>query len=253
MGNRAVITVKGSRKGIYIHWNGGRDSVEPILWATKNLVANKAATAHTELENIAYTLDAVGFNPEIGKLNELDCDNYDNGVYITQNYEIVGRKYHRGSEQKEYSFLAFVRFINEQLPKRLQKNEDELLMLLASVIPSYSVNGKIKKEDYIKNLNVGDIIYYKDTFYTLIGRAEKNKVVNGSDIEKGELFFNYTQHYEPACQFKKSNDDLEHLSNNPNSYIHFDWRTNDAEFKVIDMAKYEALKEELEKIKEEEN
>lgn len=250
MGNRAVITTKGSRKGIYIHWNGGRDSVEPILWATKNLVANKVAMAHNELENIAYTLDAVGFNPEIGKLNELDCDNYDNGLYITNNYEIIGRKYLRGGEQKEYNFLEFVKFINEQLPQRLKREENELLMLLASVIPSYSVNGKIKKEDYIKNLNVGDIIYYKDTFYTLIGRAEKDKVVNGSDIKKGELFFNYTQHYKPTSygDFRISNDNLEHLSNNPNSYVHFDWQTNDAEFKVVNMALYKQLKEEWENL-----
>ena len=104
---------------------------------------------------------------------------------------------------------------------------------------------KIKKEDYIKNLNVGDIIYYKDTFYTLIGRAEKDKVVNGSDIKKGELFFNYTQHYKPTSygDFRISNDNLEHLSNNPNSYVHFDWQTNDAEFKVVNMTLYKQLKE----------
>ena len=38
MGNRAVITTAGSldvkassRKGLYLHWNGGRDSVEAFL------------------------------------------------------------------------------------------------------------------------------------------------------------------------------------------------------------------------------
>lgn len=31
MGNRAVIKFVGQKCGIYLHWNGGRDSVEPFL------------------------------------------------------------------------------------------------------------------------------------------------------------------------------------------------------------------------------
>lgn len=30
-GNRAVITTEDKRIGVYIHWNGGRDSVEAFL------------------------------------------------------------------------------------------------------------------------------------------------------------------------------------------------------------------------------
>lgn len=31
MGNRAVITTTDQRIGIYLHWNGGKDSVEAFL------------------------------------------------------------------------------------------------------------------------------------------------------------------------------------------------------------------------------
>lgn len=31
MGNRAFIRFVGEDAGIYLHWNGGRDSVEPML------------------------------------------------------------------------------------------------------------------------------------------------------------------------------------------------------------------------------
>ena len=31
MGNRAVIQMKGSNVGIYLHYNGGRDSIEGFL------------------------------------------------------------------------------------------------------------------------------------------------------------------------------------------------------------------------------
>ena len=31
MGNRAVITTKERKIGLYLHWNGGRDTIEPLL------------------------------------------------------------------------------------------------------------------------------------------------------------------------------------------------------------------------------
>lgn len=31
MGNRAVITTPERKVGVYLHWNGGRDTVEPLL------------------------------------------------------------------------------------------------------------------------------------------------------------------------------------------------------------------------------
>ena len=31
MGNRCVITTPKRELGVYFHWNGGRDSVEPLL------------------------------------------------------------------------------------------------------------------------------------------------------------------------------------------------------------------------------
>ena len=31
MGNRAVITTRSKDIGVYLHWNGGRDSVEAFL------------------------------------------------------------------------------------------------------------------------------------------------------------------------------------------------------------------------------
>ena len=31
MGNRAVITTPERKVGLYVHWNGGRDTIEPLL------------------------------------------------------------------------------------------------------------------------------------------------------------------------------------------------------------------------------
>ena len=35
MGNRAVIEFENTNMGIYLHWNGGRDSIEPLLHVAK--------------------------------------------------------------------------------------------------------------------------------------------------------------------------------------------------------------------------
>ena len=37
MGNRAVVTVEGSATGVYLHWNGGEESVTAFLRAAKDL------------------------------------------------------------------------------------------------------------------------------------------------------------------------------------------------------------------------
>lgn len=31
MGNRAIITTPERELGLYLHWNGGRDTVDPLL------------------------------------------------------------------------------------------------------------------------------------------------------------------------------------------------------------------------------
>ena len=31
MGNRAVITTVDRKIGLYVHWNGGRDTIQPLL------------------------------------------------------------------------------------------------------------------------------------------------------------------------------------------------------------------------------
>ena len=35
MGNRAVIHFQDSNVGMYVHWNGGRDTIEPMLEVAK--------------------------------------------------------------------------------------------------------------------------------------------------------------------------------------------------------------------------
>lgn len=120
MGNRAVITTEKEDLGIYLHWNGGRDSVEGFLAVCKKLGHRPPesdcygwARLCQVIGNFFGGTNCLG----IDKVENLDCDNGDNGVYIIRNWEIVGRKYFDNcQEQKEYSLEEMVKDILEKQP-----------------------------------------------------------------------------------------------------------------------------------------
>lgn len=100
MGNRAVITTAPFDEndvGIYLHWNGGRASIEGFLaaahelgWRSPGTDRGYAMARLTQL--IANFFGADGLSIGVGLCRGLDCDNGDNGVYLLgQDWEIVGR------------------------------------------------------------------------------------------------------------------------------------------------------------------
>lgn len=238
MGNRAVITTLENEKGIYIHWNGGRDSVEPILWYCKNLMP-KTQFAKTELERIAFVMDLLGLNPEIDEMRKLDCDNYDNGVYITDGYKIIARAYMHGKEQDAYNFTEFVMHINENMPKQWQRNEDYILKTMSAEFPEYSYGGKTDATEFHARQNIGDEVLYEGEFVKIIGRNESDEYINGS-VRNGQLFFNYTSRYEDGSRFKISDAETEVLRKNPNSYFH--GRDGVLDVKIVNQGRYQILK-----------
>lgn len=137
MGNRAVITaskaldVSGSSDiGVYLHWNGGRDSVEAFLTYCK---IKGYRPPDSDNYGWARLCQVIGnfFGGElsvgIDKCSNLDCDNGDNGVYIIKGWDIVGRKYHEYEEQQNYDLLDFVKAINEAQPVKEQLLEADLV------------------------------------------------------------------------------------------------------------------------------
>ena len=98
MGNRAVINFKDSKVGIYMHWNGGRESIEAFLRAAKTLGLREGDPTYglARLTQIIGNFFGGSLSLGVGLLSELDCDNQDNGQYIIDdNFNIVGRKYHK--------------------------------------------------------------------------------------------------------------------------------------------------------------
>lgn len=134
MGNRAVITTKGgdrkNKLGVYLHWNGGRDSVKAFL-----KYCDMRGFRYPENDNYGWArLTQVIANFFGGDLSigidicdRLDCDNWDNGVYLIEKWKIVGREdFHDGVEQDEYDLLSMLIDIDQHQPKSDQIGEAEI-------------------------------------------------------------------------------------------------------------------------------
>ena len=104
MGNRAVITTEQMKIGIYLHWNGGRDNVEAFLQYCKD-----AKFRPPEQDNygwarlcqvIANYFGEGGLSIGIDILENVDCDNQDNGTYIIKDWEIVERGFFNNEKEQ---------------------------------------------------------------------------------------------------------------------------------------------------------
>lgn len=107
MGNRAVITASTAPNApsIYLHWNGGRASVEGFLQAARHLSIR--GTDAATFDRIAELVATHFFGCEVGMtvyrepFGRTDSDNWDNGTYLIDvDLQIVGRKFQRQREEE---------------------------------------------------------------------------------------------------------------------------------------------------------
>lgn len=129
MGNRAVITTPAKRVGIYLHWNGGRDSVEAFLAYCKLrgfCSPDRDASGWANLANVICTFLGTGMDCGIDTIDSLDCDNGDNGVYIIKDWEIVGREFFNGKEQRDHDLHGMLKAINRTFLEKRRVDEEVL-------------------------------------------------------------------------------------------------------------------------------
>lgn len=163
MGNRAVITTKENFEnngiGVYLHWNGGYDSVSAFL---KYCELKGYRSPDKDNYGFARLCQVIGnffggsTSLGIDTVDKLDCDNYDNGVYIIEGWKIVDRKHKRHAEQMNYEMEEMLLEIDKAMPKSEQ-------------IEEYMT----AKEIFSKDLKVGDTVILMD--YN--GKIEKHKVM----------------------------------------------------------------------------
>lgn len=178
MGNRAVITTRENWRncgvGIYLHWNGGRDSVEAFLkyCDLKGYRSpDQDCYGWARLCQVIGNFFGGGLSVGIDTLWHLDRDNGDNGVYIIENWKIIDRYYFDGQEQDAYDINEVMIAIDEAMPKEEQIGD--FLKAEEVMIDELAVGDEIVWIDWDGKVNIN----------TILGIGEKDKRVNGYDVE----------------------------------------------------------------------
>ena len=116
MGNRAVIAFNNysdKSEGMYLHWNGGKDSILGMCAAANEIAS--ICSAITPKEALIQVVEK--FTGKTRKTDSdrfapcknLDCDNYDNGVYVVDEKTLIitGRFFEPKREQSVYDLVEF--------------------------------------------------------------------------------------------------------------------------------------------------
>lgn len=176
MGNRAVITTKKRDLEVYVHWNGGRDSVEAFLRYCELRGFRSPETDPYGWARLCQVLGnyfgadglCAGISPYCGE----DASWYDNGVYIIENWRIVERVYPYDGfkEQEDYALGDMLKDIDKAQPA------DQRL------------GGYLDAEDVpVSEIGIGDAVFMREidgTFksHEIVGIG-RDRLVNGTRVE----------------------------------------------------------------------
>lgn len=125
MGNRAVIKTQTGHIGIYLHWNGGRDSVEAFLTYCKLKGYRSPETdgyGWARLAQVIGNYFGGGLSVGMVEVNANGClsgdgEGCDNGCYVIRDWEIVDRQDFEGREQDNYDLVEFMLDIDKSMPE----------------------------------------------------------------------------------------------------------------------------------------
>ncbi len=131
MGDRAVISNKSKKIGVYLHWYGYREFVESVL-AYCDVKKYRSPDVDDEygwarLCQVAGNTIGGNLSVGVGIFNRMDTDNWDNGTYIIKDWDIVDRLFtHSKDEKMKDTMFENLKYINNKQPKNEQLKEEEL-------------------------------------------------------------------------------------------------------------------------------
>lgn len=197
MGNRAVITTEDRKMGVYLQWNGGRDSVEPFLEYCR--LKGYACPSRDMDYGYARLAQVVGnFFGGVGCVGvvlydapDREMNPGDNGIYVIEDWKIKERILPDGfrGEQREFDPREMLVAINRAQPAAEQIPED---FFSSQVVDA-------------AELSIGDEVWFLDPIgiyrnYEIVGRGEPGKRVNGRMMEGVPYVNRYEQpHPEENC------------------------------------------------------
>lgn len=197
MGNSAIITTRTNYNtngiGVYLHWNGGRDSVEAFL---KYCKLKGYRPPEQDSYGWARLCQVIGnflggtLSLGIDKFTQDDGKWVDNGVYIIENWNIIDRKPLNYREQTNWDLEKMLLSIDKAQPKAEQLGK---AYITAQEIPT-------------AELKIGDIVFmhtYESVpkAYTVVGFGG-DEYVNGyyvKDVPYVNMFGNEEQGYGWNC------------------------------------------------------
>ena len=189
MGNRAVITTERKDLGVYLHWNGGKDSVQAFLkycelkgYASPEYDTYGWARLCQVIGNFFGGTNSVG----ISRYEESDRDNFDNGVYIIRNWQIVGREYFKGGEQLNYD-------LEDMLNQMRQMQKLGSMSSIMGMLP-----GLAKYKEQIESVDTDAIMKKQEAIILsmtpkerrhpdIIKASRKKRIAQGSGVEVHEV------------------------------------------------------------------
>lgn len=151
MGNRAVIITRECDLAVYLHWNGGRDSVEAFLAYCRLRGFRPPEEDNYGWARLCQVLGnffgkdglSVGLYPVGSPADPIRLSPGDNGVYVIKDWQIVGRYDPPTEEQDGYDLKKMVRFIDSRQPEDQRLTSEELQAWEESL----NVSGESPKAD----------------------------------------------------------------------------------------------------------
>ena len=176
MGNRAIIRTENGHIGMYLHWNGGRDSVEAFLkYCELRGFRSPEVDGYgwARLAQVVGNYFGGGLSVGIIEVTGVNDGEWcDNGTYIIRDWQIVGREDFEGcSEQHEYKLDDMLLEIDKAQP------EDDRLGALFLSSPEVPVS----------EVKVGDRVFFRDNSgeveHGLIIGIGGYQTVNGRNVD----------------------------------------------------------------------
>lgn len=128
MGNRAVIKFDGLNSGVYLHWNGGRDSVEPFLEYCR--LRNFRCDEYGVARFCQVVGNWFGGTLSIGVYTDIEDEDekfYDNGIYVVKDWKIIRRIPEDIEEQKGHDFNDILLDVDDNQPEKDRLGADYIL------------------------------------------------------------------------------------------------------------------------------
>lgn len=229
MGNRCIITTQkawcADGSGLYLHWNGGRDSVNAFTTycRLKGFRSPVRDWGYALARLTQVVSNWFGGSLSVGIVPARCGAGDDNGVFFLGNDWKVARhidgdtgRNWQGPEQLEYDLIEFVHSINDKQPAAEQIDKRILQALLLEDIYPTTYEEKIALCTPGTQIAVQDDLTNEYKVFEVLGRGEG--VVNGHDVT-GIPFYNF-RHYGSKYSDPLPDTEIDLIKNNPNSYLY---------------------------------